>query len=201
MLLNLKVPFRIGPITASIFGGPFRKFDSGVRRLKGVKMAEEIDHPHHVSIPTEDFSIPDTKDMECGVISALKHVLEGNDLYVGCMGGIGRTGLFMGVLGKVLHDYRIDHPDEEITWVDDPVVWVRTHYKSHAIETEEQQHFVRNFNTENIIDWIESNWPISAAVLANRASVAHEQEQEAPVEKTYDPFGVRFFWSWFFGGK
>lgn len=149
MRLDKGIPFQLGTIEATIFGGPFKNYESGTRRLVGVKMAVEIDHPHEIHIDTEDFSVPDPVDMERGMIKALLAMSRGYDVYAGCMGGIGRTGLFMGCMAKLMQDY---HHDKSMIWFD-PVAYVRKHFKAHAIETQEQQDYVRTFNTKDVLEY------------------------------------------------
>lgn len=149
MLLSVTnaIQIEFGTVTAHCFGGRFRDYDPSERRLVSVKMAEEINHPHDISIPTEDFSIPDVEDMNAGMILALTHIATGKDIYAGCMGGIGRTGLFMGVLCKALMDYH----GGMYKGFKDPVTMVRDRYFSHAIETKQQQEFVRGYDTSEIV--------------------------------------------------
>lgn len=139
-------------ILGHCYGGRFMEYSPKERRLAGVKMAAEINHQHEVSIPTEDFSIPSDKDMNIGMIKALEMVAMGNDLYAGCMGGIGRTGLFMGILCKTLIDY---HQGTYMGYTD-PVTMVRAIYKAHAIETKQQQDYVRGFDTTMIREAVEA---------------------------------------------
>lgn len=119
-----------------LLGGPFKTAPGDAFRIK---MAKEIVAPCEVSIPTADFSVPKMDDMLRGVEKALPAILSGKPVFVGCMGGIGRTGLFLGCVSKLLHPGT------------DPVKYVRQHYKAHAIETVEQQNFVRSFPVEKLI--------------------------------------------------
>lgn len=148
MELKKEIPVVLGTIKGSLFGGPFRQYEP-TRRIFSINMAKEISNPAHIRIPTEDYSIPSQEDMEVGLIAALDALKDGNDIYVGCMGGIGRTGLFMGCFAKLLSDCAAEGL-ELVTPVGDPVRWVRENYKSHAIETTEQEAFVRGFNTERV---------------------------------------------------
>lgn len=155
MKLDKGIPVEVGPIKGKVFGGRFKLYEQGTRRLVGVKMAAEIDHPCEISIPTEDFSIPEEEAMVTGIILALSAMKDGHDVYAGCMGGIGRTGLFMGVMAKVMFDYEARQIHSNLQPVADPVMFVRKHYIPHAIETQEQQDYVRTFDTTEILDWIE----------------------------------------------
>jgi len=177
--MNLKkgVPVQIGPIKGFVFGGRFRDYVPGTRRLVGVKMAAEIMHAHDISIPTEDFSVPDESDMQEGMISALGLMMEGNDIYVGCMGGIGRTGLFMGCMAKLMQDCANVGYDPVLN-TGDPVLWVRGNYMGHAIETEEQQEFVRNFDTAPVLAYLE-------AVLAPEVVVKRVEVPQYPTLLEY----------------
>lgn len=143
MELNKSINVTLGTLSTTVYGGRFRDFDTSERRLVGIKMAVEIDHDHHISIPTADYSVPTQKAMQHGIALALYAIEQGNDLYVGCMGGIGRTGLFMGCMLKLVNDYYQRETD--------PVLMVRKGYKAHAIETPEQMYFVRNFDTTELL--------------------------------------------------
>lgn len=153
---NNFLPFEAGVVKGAIYGGPFRDYVPGTRRLVGVKMAQEINHPHEISIPTHDFSVPDRHDMHLGLHHAISMIAQGNDVYAGCMGGVGRTGLFMGVAAKVLIDY---HGGQYLKH-SDPVKLVRIHFKRHAIETDEQQAYVRDWDTEPAVVHLHSLQPL-----------------------------------------
>lgn len=150
MELSKGMPVQFGKLHGMIYGGPFRRYEQGTRRLVGVKMAAEIDHPHEISIPTEDFSVPDILAMQEGISLALRKLVAGNDIYAGCMGGIGRTGLFMGCMAKLMGDYAAKDMDLLAPRLD-PVKYVRSNYMGHAIETQEQQRFVRSFDTTGLL--------------------------------------------------
>jgi hypothetical protein len=109
-----------------IQGGPYRHKPKG---FFGVKMAKEIPLACDVDVPTQDFSVPNKKHLLRGLDKTLTAILEGESVYVGCMGGIGRTGLFLAALAKVLG-------------YDDPIGHVRQHYRSHAVETKEQEQYI-----------------------------------------------------------
>ena len=102
---NGSIPLRIGNLinVPHVFGGPYRDIHEG---MFGVKMAAEIRQACDVDIPTRDFCVPEYDAVKRGVVLALMAMINGQDVYAGCMGGIGRTGLFLGVLAKVQIDYR-----------------------------------------------------------------------------------------------
>ena len=156
--MNLKagIDVELGRIKGRVFGGRFRQYVPGTRRLVGVKMAAEIDHPHDIGVPTEDFSVPSVTLMTTGILKGIEAMSQGNDLYVGCMGGIGRTGLYMGCMAKVCIDY---HGGSYMGF-DDPVKLVRANYLGHALETGEQQAYAREFKTEGILSAIETMVPV-----------------------------------------
>ena len=85
-----------------------------------------------VDIPTVDFQTPDRQTLYRGLSKAIDLILAGEPVYVGCMGGKGRTGLFLAVLAKAFG-------------VKKPVEYVREHYYAHAVETAEQYDFVKQF--------------------------------------------------------
>jgi protein-tyrosine phosphatase len=100
--------------------------------MVGVKLAREINRPHEVSIPIKDFSVPETAALDAGLTIAVARILAGDPIYAGCMGGRGRTGLFLAVLAKAFG-------------IQAPVEYVREHYSVHAVETAEQYAFVLTY--------------------------------------------------------
>lgn len=155
MELNKGIPVKFGKIEGQVFGGKFRAYEPGTRRLVGVKMAEEIDHPHDFKVDTEDFSVPPVQDMVAGLLYGVQSLAKGKDVYAGCMGGVGRTGLYMSCMAKVVHDYHVatgeSLPDESLV---DPVVYVRKWYNSHAVETRQQKKYVDDFDTKEVVQWL-----------------------------------------------
>lgn len=112
-----------------VTGGPFMDCPP---TMKGVKMAKEIQKACAVDIPTADFQVPALETLQKGLSKALDLILAGEPVYVGCMGGRGRTGLFLAILAKALG-------------VRKPVEFVRANYYRHAVETQEQYQFVQAF--------------------------------------------------------
>ena len=131
------MPIEILGVPSILVGGPYRMKPS---HMHGVKMAVEIDAPCDVSIPTEDFSVPDKDDLRRGLQKAVHMILDGKVLWIGCMGGIGRTGLFLAALAKLQGE-------------DDPVAYVREHYYPHAVETGEQRAYIDSLNVDGLITW------------------------------------------------
>jgi hypothetical protein len=120
-----------------VFGGPYAARPQGT---VGLKMAAEIRAFCDISVPTEDFSVPSDADALQGLERAIEDILRGMPVYVGCMGGIGRTGLMLALIAKAWGEQ-------------DPVGYVREHYYPHAVETKDQQHFVRNFEIPPRLRW------------------------------------------------
>jgi hypothetical protein len=122
---KLVLPF--GCSTRTIYAGPYHDKPEG---MFGVKMAAEIDAPYHISVPVQDFSVPDgTETVTKAAETVLEALAFNQKVYVGCMGGIGRTGLFLAILAKALG-------------VEDPVMYVRGQYHKHAVETLRQLEFL-----------------------------------------------------------
>lgn len=105
----------------------------------GVKLAGEINEPCDISIPVKDFGVPSDDKV---VREALKKVISKlalrEPVYVGCMGGKGRTGLFLALLAKAL-----GKPD--------PIGYVRAHYDPHAVETKAQEEYVKKFDVTPLV--------------------------------------------------
>lgn len=114
-----------------VFGGPYTEKPQN-KKFIGVKMAAEIRRPCEIDIPTPDFQVPPKDVLDHGLLEAVKAITAGKVLYVGCMAGRGRTGLFLAILAKAFG-------------VEKPVEFVREHYYSHAVETTSQYRFVMDY--------------------------------------------------------
>lgn len=111
--------------------------------IAGVKMAMEIDLPCDVDIPTADFNVPDKGDFTMGIQQALELLLKKGEIYVGCMGGIGRTGLAIAGILK-LYDKTYVGGMGSPTYYRDRV---RRDVNHHAIETKQQLDYLGEYLT------------------------------------------------------
>lgn len=122
-----KLVFELFGRELTYIGGPYRHKPAN---LKGVKMAKEIDLPTDWNVPTEDFGCPPRAALHDAIVKSIAHgITTGEPIYVGCMAGQGRTGLFMATVA-----YLLGH--------EEPVEFVRAEYYKHAVETEMQARFV-----------------------------------------------------------
>ncbi|MDG5496955.1 hypothetical protein [Niveispirillum sp. BGYR6] len=128
------LPFTLGGYSYEVTGGPYRGIPDG---FVGVKMAAEIDMPCTVDIPICDYGTPTATDLRRGLVSAINCIIDGKPVYVGCMAGIGRTGLFLAALAKVAGEA-------------DPVAYVRRYYYPGAVETRAQHDFVQTLPVGDI---------------------------------------------------
>ena len=147
---NGSIPLRIGNlINTTVYGGPYMECPLG---MFGVKMAVEIEYPYDVSIPTKDFQVPEVSDLRAGIVKALMSIINGEQVYAGCMGGIGRTGIFLAALAKVQIEYR--KTKHRSGRGDDPVLYVRKHFIPHAVETKQQEEYIENLDVSGIVNWL-----------------------------------------------
>lgn len=137
----------------ALAGGPYRNLPDEDNYF-GIKVAREINHPYSVKIDIEDFKIPENDGaVELAILSALVAARTGMIPYVGCMGGIGRTGTILGIMIKALtRASRRRVLGVAVGRAPDPVTYVRKHYNAHACETGAQQAYVRGFNTGYLED-------------------------------------------------
>ncbi len=118
----------------TVFGGPFRQcpLEIGEEEVVSLKLAPEIKAPCTFFLPIVDFSVPTTKQVDTVLPVIMDSILKGDVVYAGCMGGMGRTGLFLAVLAKA--------------WgIPEPVKYVRENYYAHAVETANQAKFVAEY--------------------------------------------------------
>lgn len=105
----------------------------------GVKLAAEIVAPHDIDLPIEDFETPTARELEDALMKALKMSMAGHLLYLGCMGGKGRTGMFLAALHRALTDGS-----------EDSVQWVRRVYLPDAVETAAQRALVASYDVARV---------------------------------------------------
>jgi hypothetical protein len=193
--LNRSMPVTFGKVQASVFGGPFIEYVPDTRRIVGIKMAVEISHTHDFAVDTKDFNVPSQQLMQQGILYGLQKIMAGNDLYVGCMGGTGRTGLYMACMAKVMLAYA----GGEGNWgtgeigsygtLSAPVAYVRKHYKAHAVETQRQESFVAAFDEAPALAYLKKT--LEPAVTVKTVYT------EVPVEKivyVFNPFMAVASW-------
>lgn len=155
MPLEMKL-FGLTIFRAKVYGGPYRdrnRVEEALKTVKlvGVKMAEEINEPCSINVPTRDFSVPNLTLLMQGLYRAEEALVRGETLYVGCMGGTGRTGLFMASLAKMFGQgkdgvMKRDWKTGQDVPVERHVAHVRATYRSHAVETELQEAFIRDLD-------------------------------------------------------
>ncbi len=147
---NGSIPLRIGRlIDTTVYGGPYRDVPEF---FWGVKMAVEIQHPHMVAVDTKDFNVPKVSDLKAGIVKALMAMINEEDVYAGCMGGIGRTGIFLAALAKVQIEYR--KAKHRSGRGEDPVLYVRKHFIPHAVETAQQEKYIADLDVSDIVEWL-----------------------------------------------
>lgn len=112
-----------------ITAGPTREL---LHTHRLIRCAEEIPVPKDriaFDISTKDFRPFDDDVIRKDLPHILTALIRGERLYVGCMGGTGRTGTFLSILAA-------QHPG---MLGEDAIAYVRMTYRSGAVETEEQE--------------------------------------------------------------
>ena len=128
-----------GEKTWQVYGGSFFHKpwveDADQDPFFSINLMAEHPLPCTYYVPIKDFSVPDD---EAVLVKSIEHALkDGRPIYVGCFGGIGRTGLWLACMLKALGE-------------PDPVVAVRRWFYRHAVETEAQQAFVHDFSAHRV---------------------------------------------------
>ncbi len=150
----------------TVMGGPYRDRPHEVR---GVKLAQEIESTADVVLDIPDFGVPTLKACDDAIYQALKILCEDGVIYIGCMGGIGRTGMFMAMLIKTIAIIEQDRAAR--TWwgrvkiffnqypstvengymIYEPVEYVREQYLTTAVETDEQYKLVGKYDPTEML--------------------------------------------------
>lgn len=142
-----------------VMAGPTRELPPD-RML--VRCAAEIDTPEDriaFDLGTEDFTTFDPYMLKAVLPDLLKALERGDKLYVGCMGGSGRTGTLLAILAG-------QHPDMEGS---DAIRYIRDVYKCAAIETQAQEDQVIKFSGSEVCDpVVDFNWEVEHKPLMSR---------------------------------
>lgn len=123
-----------------LHGGPFDGYDPTENSLGVCVRAERVPKSADIRVPIHDFDVPRPADIwlvQEALQRAFGAALDGKDVYVGCMGGWGRTGLFLALCAKVAGEK-------------DPVGFIRAHYTPKAVETAKQEAYVRDFDVAEV---------------------------------------------------
>lgn len=163
-----QLQLKMGDSEVLIGGGPYWERPS---HLAGVKLAAELDLPCEVDLPIKDFGVPSEAQARAALEAAIDLLGQGKDLYAGCYGGKGRTGLFMALLAKS-------------SGVERPIGWTRHSYHPEAVETMEQAQFIASFDVSEL----RQRWEAAArsrALLKARAT--QETSDSNPSELPKEP--------------
>ncbi len=128
----------LGGTVHRIMGGPY---DAKPPARFGVKLDPLNKAPCNVYLPIKDFGVTTPEAMRQALREALVLLRDGKELYVGCMGGYGRTGMFLACLAKV-------------AGYSAPVAYVRSNYCLKAVETRQQEEFVRSLPVSDLQQWV-----------------------------------------------
>lgn len=135
---------RLGITCITIKGGPYA--DKQPHQF-GVNLLEKPTYVSNVWFPIKDFSIP-TVDPSSTILKIIMAGLAGNEVYVGCLGGSGRTGTMLALVTKTVHEYNKVKFKGGIT--PSPIQWVRRYYKSSAVETREQERYIDSYKPHKL---------------------------------------------------
>lgn len=130
----------------TVYAGRFRERPEG---MIGLSLLEKVDSKNRpeIHVPTKDFCLPPEDQVKVAMKEVCRCLDAGLAVYVGCAGGQGRTGTFLGYMAKA--------------WgIKDPINYVRDNYlpedkgtRNQPIETRDQEESVRNFKVPFSIKW------------------------------------------------
>ena len=139
--IELNLGWLHGKHSLEIVGGPYDRFEPAPHRFGVCVRAENAARKvKDVWLPIADFSVPSDHaypDVLKAVTETFAAAIGGKVVYVGCMGGWGRTGLFLCLLAKA-------------AGIKDPIAFIRANYTQHAVETLSQETYVNGFDVRPI---------------------------------------------------
>lgn len=119
------------PDGRKIYGGSFFDAPAGKRFLTINLMEERPLLQSEIYLPVKDYNVPSNPQ---DLVDAFDKILaDHRNAYVGCFGGVGRTGLFMSCFLKYIGE-------------SEPLARVRREFNLHAVETPEQEKFLADFH-------------------------------------------------------
>lgn len=157
--MNGQIEIELNGRKVTVMGGPYREKPEGI---KGVKLAPEINAACDVSIDIPDYSVPGVLYVHHAMKDMFTILNQDGKIYLGCFGGIGRTGMIMACLIKTIGMANLQA--EEKTWlykikkffggvpsnhlwmINYPIQFIRDEYLSTAVETPEQEAFVKAYD-------------------------------------------------------
>lgn len=138
--LTLDLGWRGGFQQVVFTGGPYDAFPNREGDFGVCVRAERVPKgKFDLNIPIRDFDVPQCRPgfMRDMIRETFAAALADKHVYIGCMGGWGRTGLFMALLAKA-------------AGADDPVGHVRATYTPKAVETKKQAAYVEAFDVQGL---------------------------------------------------
>lgn len=163
---SLKIVLRSGEYF-TIWGGPSR---SALPSLTYARVAAEVTMPSVVSMDIPDFSVPAKRQVDEFLGGVVPMILTGEPIYVGCMGGFGRTGMALALICRAFGIKRA-------------VNYVRKNYHPSAVETHAQEQFVSHYKVTDLVKDRVENFQLFSLARANRSLTlspyAHKFDNES----------------------
>ena len=135
---SIQLNFGIGPFKTrtTVYGGPIIAAPDG---MVSVNLREEAPEFGTIQFLIPDFSIPGLIHTVDFLERLVPTLIDRGEVYVGCAGGTGRTGLVLALLAACAGEPH-------------PIAYVRANYKKHAVETRDQEKFIGYFPSNWIKD-------------------------------------------------
>lgn len=145
----------------------------------GIKLAREVHMPCDIALDIGDFGVPSEEHkILMAAERALECMREDMPVYAGCFAGIGRTGLFLGILARA-------------TGIDDPLRYVRTYYHPKSIETQAQYDFLMQLDVRALHKRF-GVAPIGSLHWSHLGVPASDLEKVEALSAKWEP--MRAFW-------
>lgn len=145
----------------------------------GVKLAEnhQVPNPCDYHFPIRDFGVPSKEQFQVLLAKLILTANDGHVVYVGCFGGIGRTGMVLGGLVRVLRKVGGDRAIE----------WARANYLSHTIETRAQEALIRDFDVAAVRNAVKSENPVAASCISRYVRKLFGKAKEGADDTSFFP--------------
>src|SRR5688572_578797 len=95
---TIDLPFGVSQRTVT--AGSFKNYPG--TQYYGLKLAPEVQVPANCVVPIPDFGLPKEDATYSALRIVLYRIAMNQPVYLGCMGGYGRTGTFLALLYRAL---------------------------------------------------------------------------------------------------
>lgn len=136
--------FRHGPMT--VVGGPFDAYQAGIGVCLEARSSKA--NLSQIPFPVPDFTAPSISKLEAKLVEIVEaHKKQpAQPVFVGCLGGKGRTGTVIAALVRLAAYDHWSSMEGDLA-----IEWTRANFHPDAVETDAQENLVMDFSPSRVV--------------------------------------------------